>query len=343
MSREARPSPTAADARSRLQLQWLRNRASPPLVGMEIVGAGADAQVDGRWLRALGQNIVLNDAEHACGPKLAGCQATLLSKLLVELMNIDLICGVSGIFTASDGAKTDAVDACELGLGLVVHSDASGQELPKSLGGPLRIIFPCDVAVQAAICGTPKPVNLKMCVRLDLLPVYAVTDMALERALAASASRIVSHMNGDHLDSLAAYAAAHALANAATCGYAHGDVLGCKMLGLDTRGFTLRVHVRAAIAPLTVLIPYPQKLVKAAEVRKLAVTMHHEAYAALGFGYRLRAGYYASMARHVVGGIRKAVLTKTSLPKRVLTGGGAVALAVAVGALALVAQRRRLA
>ena len=41
-------------------------------------------------------------------------------------------------------------------------------------------------------------------------------------------------------------------------------------------------------------------------MRKLAVEMHTAAYGALGVGYKLRHGYYTSMARHAASGMSKA-------------------------------------
>ena len=44
----------------------------------------------------------------------------------------------------------------------------AGNSVLAGAGGPLRIIFGEGLAVQSAICGTPKPVNLKACVLLEL-------------------------------------------------------------------------------------------------------------------------------------------------------------------------------
>ena len=53
--------------------------------------------------------------------------------------------------------------------GIIVHTKADRTSaLPLELGGPIRVIFPPDVGVQAAICGKPKPVNLKGVCRLEL-------------------------------------------------------------------------------------------------------------------------------------------------------------------------------
>ena len=49
-----------------------------------------------------------------------------------------------------------------------------------------------------------------------------------------------------------------------------------------------------------VLVPYSTPLESAAQVRKVAVAMHMEAFAALGFAYRLRSGYYQTSAAIVV-------------------------------------------
>jgi hypothetical protein len=52
-------------------------------------------------------------------------------------------------------------------------------------------------------------------------------------------------------------------------------------------------------------VPFTTKLTRASEVHQIAVAMHFEAFAALGFSYRLRNGFYTGVAKmaitHTVG------------------------------------------
>ena len=84
--------------------------------------------------------------------------------------------GVSGVFEAEDGARTEPIQMSELVQGTIVHSDPSGGPLPHKQGGPLRVTFPEGVAVQASVCGTAKPVNLKGALRLTLSSHFELKD-----------------------------------------------------------------------------------------------------------------------------------------------------------------------
>ena len=119
-----------------------------------------------------------------------------------------------------------------------------------------------------------------------------IEDVELEKSLRASSARIRKHMNDDHADSCKAYAAAHGAG-----GLLPDEIDSAVMIGLDSRGFTLRVSASKLSSPLEVLIPYPRKLEKAAEVRKLAVEMHMTAYNTLGVGYKIRHNFYGNAAK----------------------------------------------
>lgn len=115
------------------------------------------------------------------GAKLVGCRGTTIGQVLKHALtcctnNKDL--EVGRLF-ASDGAASERIDIDELVLGTIVHTAADGGDLPADLGGPLRVVFPAGVAVQSAICGTHKPVNLKGCVRIELAAqaVSATTEL----------------------------------------------------------------------------------------------------------------------------------------------------------------------
>ena len=139
------------------------------------------------------------------GSKLVGCQAIALSTLL-ERVRPNLGNGVSGIFTASDGVITEPISFDELVKGFIVHSDAQGGALSQNLGGLLRLVFPDSVAVQAAVCGTPKAVNLKGVIKLELKSTFEVEQLAVAKQLAAAAPSIILYLEEHHGPKLLAIA-----------------------------------------------------------------------------------------------------------------------------------------
>ena len=111
--------------------------------------------------------------------------------------------------------------------------------------------------------------------------------MGLEEDLAKSANRIITHMNDDHADSLLAYAAFYGeLPNATSA----------RMAGLSVHGFELDVTLADGSRQKR-LIRYTSPLKSAAEVRKLAVSMHFAAYNGLGFVYKLRTNFYGNAVK----------------------------------------------
>ena len=239
-------------------------------------------------LRRLEKTLV-SDPDHA---KLAGCAAVVIGTVLEKFVGVDNLPALVGVLHASDGVATNPIHIDELCKGLLIRTDYSGEALPASQGGPLRIIFPKGIAVQSSVCGTPKPINLKDVVKISLSHAYTIEDVELEKSLRASSARIRKHMNDDHADSCKAYAAAHGAG-----GLLPDEIDSAVMIGLDSRGFTLRVSASKLSSPLEVLIPYPRKLEKAAEVRKLAVEMHMTAYNTLGVGYKIRHNFYGNAAK----------------------------------------------
>ena len=143
----------------------------------------------------------------------------------------------------------------------------------------------------------------------------------LNAALHKSAARVITHMNADHADRcLPARAAAVVPPRpllaltpslASLLAYAHHfaalpAATAARMEDLRADGFVLTVTVDGA-ERAGVLVKYSTPLESAAQVRKVAVTMHMEAFAALGFAYRLRSGYYQNSAAMVVshtGGVK---------------------------------------
>jgi len=89
----------------------------------------------------------------------------VLAACPLNVVKASAIC-VGGVFRAADGVATLPIAREDLMRGFLVHSDADGRPLAK--GGPLRLAFPACVAVQGAVCGSPKPPDLKNCVSLEL-------------------------------------------------------------------------------------------------------------------------------------------------------------------------------
>ena len=161
-------------------------------------------------------------------------------------------------------------------------------------------------------------------------PEGSVKEAKLHAALVKMGPRVISHMNDDHPESLKAYAVHYA-------GLA--DASSAKMVGMDARGFTLKV-TRAAPADVEeVLVTYPRPLESAGDVCKLAVEMHFAAFKALGLKYRLTNGYYTGAAKHAAEGVVKLLGGGARGASLALLAGGALA---AADALAVRASRRRI-
>ena len=113
----------------------------------------------------------------------------------------------------------------------------------------------------------------------------------LAEGLAKAEARIAKHMNEDHGASVLAYAhhfAGFPSATAAT------------MTGVTVDGFILSIAMPDGSIKRNVLVPYTAPLKTAAGVRKVAVAMHVQAFAELGFAYRLSRGYYSGAFRQIV-------------------------------------------
>lgn len=107
--------------------------------------------------------------------------------------------------------------------------------------------------------------------------------MSLADTLAKSSTRVITHMNDDHSDSLLAYAIYFAGLK---------DATSATMAGLTVEGFLLNVTLKDGTTKSNVLVRYTTPLESAAGVRKLAVSMHFEAYNGLGHVYKLRHNFY---------------------------------------------------
>jgi len=220
------------------------------------------------------------------GSKLASCKAisvgTLLSRVRPNLGN-----GVSGVFTAADGVSTDPISLDELVVGLIVHTDANGTTpLPVSLGGPLRVCFPEGVAVQSSVCGTPKPVNLKGMVKLELQSIYEIQQSKVAKELATSAPTIILSLEEQHSSKLLAIAHHHKQ-------LVKSSAVKVSIQGLDARGLTMRVL--GAGEEHELLAPFPRPLVDVADVLPMAFEMAEAAFDALGWKFKLQHHYRARL------------------------------------------------
>jgi len=151
--------------------QGEERRGSSSSSSLEIVGPVR------RNVAVAAKAIQTLESSRVAGGKLDGCLGAPISALLATALG-GCGDGVSGVFEAEDGARSDPIEMSELVQGTIVHSDASGGPLSQEQGGPLRVTFPEGVAVQDSMCGTAKPVNLKFVVKLTLSSAKALPPSA---------------------------------------------------------------------------------------------------------------------------------------------------------------------
>lgn len=261
-------------------------------------------------------------AKEEVGSKLAGCAGcrigTLLARVRPNLGN-----GVSGVFTASDGAATDPIPLSDLTTGWLVHSSPTASELPGSLGGPLRVVFPEGSRV-TSICGKSTPLSLKGAMRLELYSAFELKDATLHQEISARAPQMITEMEQEHMASLLAFAKLHG-------GVARPTNVAVE--GLDARGLTLRVTDElSGVVTDQVLVPFPRPLESMDDVAELFVEMHRAAFAALPFSFKLRSRYYSEPATVA---LRKALKAACSSPTAVPVAAAAAIAVAAAGVLLL--------
>eukprot|EP00929_Paragymnodinium_shiwhaense_P006856 TRINITY_DN11080_c0_g1_i1.p1 TRINITY_DN11080_c0_g1~~TRINITY_DN11080_c0_g1_i1.p1 ORF type:complete len:152 (-),score=29.78 TRINITY_DN11080_c0_g1_i1:513-968(-) len=113
----------------------------------------------------------------------------------------------------------------------------------------------------------------------------------LAAGLAKAADRVVNHMNDDHLDSILAYAHFYAKMP---------DATSAKLTGLNEKGFVMDVVRGNGDMEKNVLVPYNTTLKSPGDLRKVAVSMHQEAYNGMGITYKLARGYYSGGVKQVI-------------------------------------------
>ena len=164
--------------------------SAPTASAMSLEIVGPERLSVSRSVTVAAKGIQKLESSPVIGGKLEGCLGASVGALLAKVVG-DCGDGVSGVFEAEDGAKTDPIEMSELVQGTIIHSDASGGALTQKQGGPLRVSFPEGVAVQESMCGTAKPVNIKFAVRLTLSSHFELKDARLARQLCAAAPRFI--------------------------------------------------------------------------------------------------------------------------------------------------------
>ena len=98
-------------------------------------------------------------------------------------------------------------------------------------------------------------------------------------------------MNTDYQQSLVAYAKWY--------GKFSNAVLGTEMTNINERGFELKVKLSDGTYVNDVLIPFNKAVEDASQIRKVAVSMHHEAFGKLK-GIDNKLIYYSDAVRMIV-------------------------------------------
>ena len=249
------------------------------ITGPDRLNVSSSIEVKVAGIRKL-ESVELSTEE--VGSKMAGCAAcrigTLLARVRPNLGN-----GISGLFVASDGAATDSIPLEDLSSGWLVHTSPTASDLPSSLGGPLRVVYPEGSHV-TSICGKPTPLNLKGVVRLELYSEFELKDAKLNQELSKRAPQMMAEMEDEHMATLLAFARLHGGVERPT-----NVALG----GLDARGLTLRVtdELTGAVQD-QLLVPFPRPLESVQDVSGLFQQMHRVAFATLPFAFKLRSRYY---------------------------------------------------
>jgi hypothetical protein len=242
--------------------------------------------------------------EDQVGAKLAGCKATTLGMLLARVRP-GVGNGVSGVIVASDGASTKPIAMSALVQAWLVHSDPLSADLPTSLGGPLRVIFPACAGI-TSLCGKSTPMSLKSAVRLDLCSEYELFDPAANAELSARAPRLILLLEENHSASLLAFARSYG---------GVGQPARVAISALDARGLTLRVTAADGAEVGDVLAAFPRPLSCADDVLPLVMQMHRDAYASIDLRFKLAAGYFTEPVRVAANAARRspAVLVAITL------------------------------
>mmetsp|Transcript_31822 Transcript_31822/g.83171 ORF Transcript_31822/g.83171 Transcript_31822/m.83171 type:complete len:288 (-) Transcript_31822:427-1290(-) len=247
------------------------------ITGPERLHVSSSINVTVKGLQRLQAEVLSADI---VGAKLAGCKAASISSLLARTRP-NMGEGISGVFTASDGATTDPIAWEDLITGWIVHS-SQDSDLPPALGGPLRVVFPNGSSV-TSICGKPTPLTLKGAIALKLCSAFELKDASVDRAVKSTAPQLITTIEEDHMASLLAFAKIF------------GGVeqpASVVLAALDARGFTLRI-TQAQGTAVEQLVPFPRPLKSVDDISTLLLEMHGAAYATLSFGFKLRAGYFS--------------------------------------------------
>ena len=250
------------------------------ITGPDRIHVSSSVNVTVKGLKTLSVDTL--SKEELGNAKLAGCKGVSIGAIL-KRVRPNLGEGVSGAFVASDGATTDPIELDDLVTGWLLHSDATGAELPASLGGPLRLVYPPDSRV-TSICGKSTPLTLKGVLRLELYSAYELRTATVHRELSSAAPALIASMEADHHASLLAFAKVHG---------AIDQPARVVIAGLDARGYTLRVTSATGIQHDDFLVPFPRPLGSATrDVVAFTEEMSQQCFAKLDVRFKVRSGYY---------------------------------------------------
>jgi len=120
-----------------------------------------------------------------------------------------------------------------------------------------------------------------------------INTMDLEKELQKRAPRVISHMNGDHQDSIKAYALA--FGNNPECVNTESAIL----TGLDRDGFILEVTLKNGTQLKNVRVPYQGDVTCGKDLHTIAIKLHRMAYDKIGVIYKIKNGYYKQGAKMI--------------------------------------------
>ena len=104
--------------------------SAPTASAMSLEIVGPERLSVSRSVTVAAKGIQKLESSPVTGGKLEGCLGASIGALLAKVVG-DCGDGVSGVFEAEDGAKTDPIEMSELVQGTIIHSDASGGPLSQ--------------------------------------------------------------------------------------------------------------------------------------------------------------------------------------------------------------------
>jgi len=125
-------------------------------------------------------------------------------------------------------------------------------------------------------------------------------DINLDAELEPHKTRMITHMNEDHRDSLVAYARHYAKL---------GNASDAEITDMTAKGLVLDVTLPDSVTR-DVFVPFSRALTAVKDVRPIVVDMHKDCYDALGCMYKLKTGFYSKKVKAAAAGARKSQKTQ---------------------------------